>query len=1051
MQVCLLSGCFGASRAAMEIRLRCIVIVAIAIFANLTAVSAQTPITGVSAQATSFQVAPPDALLTDAGLTQTAPGVFQLVSNPFILGGTMWVSGSLPAAPDQIDQNPYVQFNLGATYTVNKFHIWNYNEANGYSISGFRDTTVQYSLNGTTWKTIAQRFRFARAPGDDTYTGEDYLLTYPVSARYIRFQADNTYQIEGGMYTGRAGLGKVRFYAGGTVTTPVPTGGIFPSDAGVVNVKFPPYNAKGDGVTDDTAALKQAIADWQGTLRTIYLPAGRYIVTDSLKLAVRDKDAHFGGGFTVIRGESSGSTVIRLANNTFTDAANPKPILSAANNSLPGGGISADWFNLNFSNLTIDSGFGNPGAIGVQFYSNNVGAIRDMVIKSEDGQGEAALDLAYADQNGPMYAKNITTQGFKVGVRMATAVNGITLENITIKNPTVVGVSNNGQCVALRNLTVTGAVTAVDTRGVLSLIGATLTGNGATVPAIINNESLYARNISKTGYSQLIQNNYGDTAGVTGTNTVSEYVSHAPLSLFPTRPRSLTLPIETTPDAVIDSPSAWANVRNYRLITDPDDTLAAQRAIDSGATTVYFPGQGTYYLSGKVYIRNNVRRIVGMFGDFRKVTVGAGFQVEAGTPNIVVIEDAGSIGASIDLVNNSSRTLVCRNLQDIQFYPQGTGDWYLENVATGQLTLSAQKIWARQLNIEKVNPKVTNNGGTLWILGMKAEDGGTLIKTTGGGKSELLGGIYYSQFGDVAPMFINQDSSLSASIGEVNYTVNPFQILVSEARAGVTRNLTKAQVPQRRYDPGSMLPLYVGYVDPAYLAPPYNLAAVGGDHKITLTWEASPGAISHTVRRSTSFTGPFTTLATVTTNSYVNTGLTPGATYYYTVSTTYAGGSSAPSSPAGSSANAVLRLNSGGGASGLFAGDAFSTGGTTYRNETAIDLSGAVNPAPAEVYKSERYGNFSYALPNLTPGATYKLRFHFAELYFTSPGQRVFNVAINGANVLTNFDIIATAGAPFKAIVREFTATADAAGKITIDLTGTVDNAKINGLEVIIP
>jgi len=34
----------------------------------------------------------------------------------------------------------------------------------------------------------------------------------------------------------------------------------------------------------------------------------------------------------------------------------------------------------------------------------------------------------------------------------------------------------------------------------------------------------------------------------------------------------------------------------------------------------------------------------------------------------------------------------------------------------------------------------------------------------------------------------------------------------------------------------------------------------------------------------------------------------------------------------------------------------------------------------------------------------------FAEIYWTKTGQRIFNVSINGAQVLTNFDIVAAAG-----------------------------------------
>ena len=1029
-------------------RLVALLIVVIAVIANLPAAFADTYITGVTAQATSSQSTGPNTVVSDNGLTETAPGsgVFQLTTNQYTPpDGAFWNSGSLPGNTSFPDQNPYIQFNLGATYTVDRFHVWNYNGDGGYNFRGFKDTTIQYSLDGTTWKTIAQRFRFAQGPGVNTYTGEDYTLTYPVSARYIRFQADSTYRNFGPVIYETAGLGKVRFHAGGVVKTPPATGGVFPSDSGVVNVKYPPYNAKGDGVADDTDALAQAISDWQGTRQTIYLPAGTYKVSRSLKLEPR------GAGFTNFRGESSSKTIIKLADSTFTDPANAKPVLSAANNRVPGGGISADWFNNNFGNFTIDTGIGNAGAVGLQFYANNVGAVRNVVIRSGDSSGEIALDLGYDDQNGPLFAKNITTDGFKIGVRMAASVNSQTLENVTIKNPSVVGIENGGQCVSIRNLTFSGNVSAVNNYGFLTLVVGNLTCTcGASSPAILNEEGLFVRGVNTTGYTKAIQNNYGDKASVTGPN-ISEFSSQTPLSLFPTRANSLKLTVKDTPDAPSDSVSTWANVRNFRLVTDPDDTAAVQRAIDSGASTVYFPGQGNYYLASKVILRGNVRRIVGMQAQIFSAGTGGGFQVEAGTPPTVWMEDMGLTGGSVDLVNNSSRVLVCRNLQDLFVYPQGSGDLYLENVAIGALTVNGQKVWARQLNIERVDPKVTNNGGTLWILGMKAEDGGTLIKTTGGGKSELLGGLYYSLTGNLAPMFINVESSVSFSVGEVNFSYNPFLELVRETRNGVTRTLTRDNTPQRRYVPGSMLPLYVGYYDPAYLAPPYNVQAIGGDRSVSLTWDAMPGALSYTVRRSTSAAGPFTTLATITANSYVNTGLTAGTTYYYTISAKYAGGNSAQSAPVAAAANVLYRVNCGGSAAGAFASDKFFSGGNTAFFGNAIDLSGVTEPAPASVYQSFRWGNFTYQFTGLTPGASYKVRLHFAETYFTNPGQRIFSVQINGTPALTDFDIIAAAGAPNKALVREFTLPADASGAISLTVSATVDNAAVSGLELRIP
>ncbi len=73
---------------------------------------------------------------------------------------------------------------------------------------------------------------------------------------------------------------------------------------------------------------------------------------------------------------------------------------------------------------------------------------------------------------------------------------------------------------------------------------------------------------------------------------------------------------------------------------------------------------------------------------------------------------------------------------------------------------------------------------------------------------------------------------------------------------------------------------------------------------------------------------------------------------------------------------------------------------------------------------------------------------HFAEFYWTAAGKRVFNVSINGTSVLTNFDIYALVGAN-KALVEQFTATANSSGQIVIAYTnGTADQPKASGIEI---
>ena len=63
---------------------------------------------------------------------------------------------------------------------------------------------------------------------------------------------------------------------------------VFPTDFNMGNVKTV-YGAKGDGVTDDTAAIQNALddgrsigQDYYGRPKAIYFPAGTYLVNDTL-------------------------------------------------------------------------------------------------------------------------------------------------------------------------------------------------------------------------------------------------------------------------------------------------------------------------------------------------------------------------------------------------------------------------------------------------------------------------------------------------------------------------------------------------------------------------------------------------------------------------------------------------------------------------------------------------------------------------------------------------------------------------------------------------
>jgi poly(3-hydroxybutyrate) depolymerase len=127
--------------------------------------------------------------------------------------------------------------------------------------------------------------------------------------------------------------------------------------------------------------------------------------------------------------------------------------------------------------------------------------------------------------------------------------------------------------------------------------------------------------------------------------------------------------------------------------------------------------------------------------------------------------------------------------------------------------------------------------------------------------------------------------------------------------------------------------------------------------------------------------------------------------------------------------------------------------GTPYAADTAFE-GGSVqvssvdlaNTSDDALFNDWRYGNFRYHVP-VYPGR-YAVELEFADTYNTAPGQRIFDVAIEGAAVLTNFDIIAEVGANTMTVRTFHVDVAD--GVLDIALTnGSVGNARLDAFRVI--
>src|SRR5262249_22869220 len=191
-----------------------------------------------------------------------------------------------------------------------------------------------------------------------------------------------------------------------------------PADSGMANVRTQ-FGAKGDGFSDDTDAIQQAISSTVhhsgAGARIIFFPAGTYLV--SKPLLEKDLRGEWSSLLT-FQGENRATTTIKLtdSNPLYQNSRAPADVLTLASQhgGKYGGGNQA--FDNNIFDMTIDVGRGNPGAVALNFMGNNYCALRNVTLQSSDPNhaGAIGLDLRrYAA--GPCLMKNVAINGFDYG------------------------------------------------------------------------------------------------------------------------------------------------------------------------------------------------------------------------------------------------------------------------------------------------------------------------------------------------------------------------------------------------------------------------------------------------------------------------------------------------------------------------------------------------------------------------------------------------------------------------------------------------------------
>jgi hypothetical protein len=513
------------------------------------------------------------------------------------------------------------------------------------------------------------------------------------------------------------------------------------------------FGAVGDGVADDTAAINAALNDgrldengemnqpspddYNGRTRLVYFPPGTYRVSGTLRWV---------GCCLTMRGAGPGRTTIRLDDDAsgFGNPAAPRAVVETQSGN--------ESFRQYVMDLTVDTGRGNDGAIGVNYISSNMGALRNVRIRSGDGAGHAGIGMDRS-WTGPALVKDVEVRGFDHGVVIGPGEYGPVFEGLTLSGYRVAGIRSSTGAPSIRSLHAIGsgpAFLGTVQPNFVALIDAVLVRQGGRV------RSLPGRAIQSVGDVSLrnvVTRGFAQAAEVRGVvlpaGRIGEYAStrFKPVGAQPAA--ALGLPVQETPQVRGGDASRWlrfpdgADYGNLRQLQSYLDAMAA-----NGQTTLYFPFD-IYFSYNEVAVRvpAGVERIIGYSSTINsdsRGTNGGGLRliVEAPSARPLIVEQFG-YGVKID--HRGPRTVVIKHGNYRYVDAAGSGDVFLEDVGGPPIVLAHPKrLWARQLNIETIGSRTTkldNRAADAWVLGFKTEGGGGIFKVSGNARTELVGGF----------------------------------------------------------------------------------------------------------------------------------------------------------------------------------------------------------------------------------------------------------------------------------------------------------------------
>jgi hypothetical protein len=161
---------------------------------SFTAETFTSLVTDITATASSSDAgAGPENTVNNSGLTNDLHST---------LNTAMWLSKSTGPQP------AWIQYEFDRAYKLHEMRVWNYNvvfePVLGY---GFKDVTIEYSTDGTTW-TLLQETQFAQAPAQEDYAANTMVDFGGKAARFVRLTAQSNWSTMG---LKQYGLSEVQF------------------------------------------------------------------------------------------------------------------------------------------------------------------------------------------------------------------------------------------------------------------------------------------------------------------------------------------------------------------------------------------------------------------------------------------------------------------------------------------------------------------------------------------------------------------------------------------------------------------------------------------------------------------------------------------------------------------------------------------------------------------------------------------------------------------------------------------------------------------------